>query len=436
MGSLLSSSEDNNTRLQNGDETAKKTEIAHINVEASNSIVVINLSTTSRSEEAQTLFNCNFQDNNNCINVVGEGNSVVTKDCALPLQKHSPQSVKRLPNWCEKSPEPTASEHLCPSTQLFKRESLSFGVQVKKCPDNKHFRLLLRTYRKNTNHLHYLRDKGSYEELEKQVEKIEVTEGGAELKVFMLVERSITLCYRKELQKCQEILLQALKLIPHSKPSAESFLIALCQLYLGSLHRREGKLDLAERCVQVALQQLEFLPLCELRALAVYERGSILGRKADEHSHSARGGNGKYGSKLAETTENDLKQSVRIFLELIVEDKDLYMRKHIFALCKIAITKLKCDSTTERNSRISDACIRDARNCIKTVQRKYGVQIPPAAQIQLHVAKSDYNFRMGKYRKAQKFAGRALDAAEILNMNLELSRIRDRLDAIQLLTKQ
>ena len=290
------------------------------------------------------------------------------------------------------------------------------------CCDDKEFQTFLTKYREMTNDLHYLRDYGLYKELNNKI-KLGLKKEDAAARVVCLVEKSINLGHRKKLLQSEEVLKKALQQIPQSNASVASALTALCNLELASIRRRKNNYDAALMYINTAVQRMESLPKSEVYAYVIYERGSILTLKAGSND-------AEDSCKIAEAAEGDLKQIISIFVEFESVIENLYVRKHIFALCKLAIGKLKCETSVDRNSLITDAAIRDAWNCIQRVTTKYRHQIPPAAEIQLKIAQSDYYYRLGKYEKAKMFATSAMVLANELSMKLELSRIQNRLEAI------
>lgn len=348
-------------------------------------------------------FHSTFNGVNEGTIVTGEKNKICMRDCHECTQKSHATADEENASSCERN-----------------RNFLLHSQMP--CSDGKEFRSILMKYRSRTNELHFLRDYGRYELLNEKITELIGKEDVVD-KVICLVETSITLSHRKKLVESQRALEEALELIPQSNASVASVLTALCHLELASVNRRDDELDRALRFIDIALQLIQTLPISELNAYVIYERGSILALLA------SKGTTEDNGLTLDKTSEDHLRQVVSI-CETPNVKQGLYVRKHIFALCKLAIRKLKCESTDDHNNTVTDVCIRDAWNSIKTVAKIHKHQTPPAAQIQLKIAESDYYYRIGRYKKSKKCSSDAMIMANKLLMKLELSRIQRRLDTI------
>ena len=109
-------------------------------------------------------------------------------------------------------------------------------------------------------------------------------------------------------------------------------------------------------------------------------------------------------------------------------DREVYVRKQNFAVCKMALIDLRCESSVSRRKSISLKSIEEAKKSLDTLQSDYYSQREvQSAKIQRLIAKVDFNYRLEKYEEAEKVGQEALKMAKKLEYNLDVIPLEERL---------
>ena len=131
----------------------------------------------------------------------------------------------------------------------------------------------------------------------------------------------------------------------------------------------------------------------------------------------------------------NLEMCIDVCRKVELQDKDLYVKKHHFALIKIAMLLLDCRTEAARDRVLSEEFIIKGQECLCTLKTKYWSEIPEGVKIQFNLASSDLEYRRGCYSEAGKFASLAKERAIELGFNTEISHAQDRLDHMRAINR-
>ena len=231
-------------------------------------------------------------------------------------------------------------------------------------------------------------------------------------------------CYRNDLERSLQLIDEAFKLMPQA--TNVDLLAGRGYGYRAGVKRRQGNLGEADRDVQRALQNNLSCQTNIDTSFLVYEKASVLldfiGRTPQRSCQ-----------QVNEALLN-LEKCIDVCREVELQDKDLYVKKHHFALIKIAMLLLDCRTEAARGRVLSEEFIIKGQECLYTLKTKYWSEIPEGVKVQFNLASSDLEYRRGCYLEAEKFASLAKERAIELGFNTEISHAQDRLDHMRAFT--
>ena len=109
-------------------------------------------------------------------------------------------------------------------------------------------------------------------------------------------------------------------------------------------------------------------------------------------------------------------------------EEQVYVRKQHFAVCKMAMIDLRCETSASRRRSIPPKSIQEARKSLETLQTDYySTKEVQSAKIQRLIAMVDFNYRLENYDEAEKYAQEALNMAKELEFNLDVMPLEERL---------
>ena len=316
-----------------------------------------------------------------------------------------------------------SSRSTTPSTDEDARNSCT----LKELPlesESSSFQQALQVYRSCITPLHPLREDGDWNEFERAAEKLlEEAAGDLTRRIIISLEKSVVLSIKKELERSEEMITSVASEISQTSGSIRLLLEVLSKCYMAGTYRRRKMLGNAEECLKIAKKVASGFPPCLAIAILMYEEGSwqrdfasLLTGSRNEHAFV----------KAKEKAKRLMQCCVDLCCRL--DHEQIYVRKQHFAVCKMALIDLRCESSASRRKTISVKSIEEAKKSLETLQSKYYSQREvQGAKIQRLIAEVDFNYRLEKYEEAEKFGQEALKMAKKLEFNLDVMPLEERL---------
>jgi len=272
--------------------------------------------------------------------------------------------------------------------------------------------------------LHPLRDSGNWKVFNSVADDIIKAKPGAlAIELLMAIEKSVVVSYQNDLEKAEAMVLEALDTLKKTKVEMSNFLVTMAHLHLTGFYRRLNKHGKAKASLAIAEQSFRNGNSRFVKALIFYEMASNLTKYVSSIplDRSAR-------EKYVEQAKNYMKQCIDLCIELAT-DGNVYIKKHLFGLIKLALLDLNCRTKAARSQITCTRSIEEAKNCLKTVE-KFEEEMKEGQKIQFLVAQCDLNFRQKNLQAALRHAHRALDLAEGHGFSLEVTAIKERQEDI------
>lgn len=338
----------------------------------------------------------------------GRGTKRKQSKIRFPQRKHRPD-----PNFCSKRGSSESEEEIfrCNSPKIFPAAS---GDSKQKTTE---FYGVL-------NKIHPLRDSGNWKAFNSVADGlIKVKAGDLDFELLMLIEKSVVVSYQNDLETAEAMVLEALEKLNKTKMKMHmsNFLVTMAHLHLTGFYRRQNKHGKAESSIAIAEQNSRNGSSRFLRALIFYEMASNLTKFVSSIplDRSAREG-------YVERAKDYMKQCIDLCIKL--DAGSVYIKKHHFGLVKLALLDLNCRTKAARIT--GPRSIKEAKNCLKTVEEKFEDEMKEGQKIQFLVALCDLNYREGNLQAALVHAHGALDLAKDHGFNLEIAAIEERQDEI------
>ena len=274
--------------------------------------------------------------------------------------------------------------------------------------------------------LHPLRDSGNWKDFNSVADgMIKAKQEDLEFELLMWIEKSVVVSYQNDLEKAEEMVLEALESLkkPKEEMQMSNFLVTMAHLHLTGFYRRQNRPGKAEESIAIAEQHSRNGNSRFLKALIFYEMASNLTKYVSliPLDRSAR-------DEYVERAKNYMKQCIDLCIEL--DDGNVYIKKHHFGLVKLALLDLNCRTKAARSQIICPRSVEEAKNCLKTVEEKFENEMKEGQKIQFLVAQCDLNYRQDNLTAALENAHRAFDLAEDNGFSLEIPAIKERQDDI------
>ena len=301
------------------------------------------------------------------------------------------------------------------------------------CTDKNTMKRLQQTVHTVTNEIYPLRDNGRWVEFHKVVDKklqLAKEEKDYEVETFMMIEKATALSYQGESDEALKMLKQARNmLLERQNLVLWKFLLVLLHCQLAAIYRRSNKLEKAYDALRIAKENVQFVPFDLTKAYVLYEMANL--SLQSSYLCSSRDKRDDY----IERAKTEFQECFSLCERS--EEEGVYIRRHHFCLVKKALLNLFCETTEARNQvQVSEACIREAGDCITRMQQHYSGQMGASTAILLLAAKCDYHHRRGDHGKAENFAQQALLQAKNLGFQLEFEKLRDRCQHMSFLKQQ
>lgn len=302
------------------------------------------------------------------------------------------------------------------------------------CIDRNAMQWLEKFYR-ITNEIYPLRDNGRWEDFYEKVNTGILSanrNGQSEVEIFLMIEKSTALSYQGKNGESKTMVKQAKDMIFRPGLNMQEFLIALAHCQLAALYRRESKFDKSNNALSIAERNVEVLPSDLARVYVIYEKASNC---YIQHSHDLSKSKQDRDS-LAERAKREFKNCIDMCERMLSSEKDIYLRRHHFCYVKLAILNLDCVTTEARNQPVSDACIREAGDCITRMRQRYSGEMGESTIMLLHTAETGHFHRLGDYGSAEISARQALQKAVVRGFQLQVEELQDNLKHMQSLSKK
>lgn len=286
------------------------------------------------------------------------------------------------------------------------------------------FQQALQVFRSCITPLHPLRDNGHWNEFERASEKL-LKEAAGDLtrRIIIRLEKSTVLSIKKELERSEEMINSVASEISQTNGSVRLLLEVLSKCYMAGTYRRRKMLGNAQECLKIAKKVASGFPPCLAVAILLYEEGSW----QRDFASLLTGSRTEPAFAKAKEKAKELMQCC-IDLCCRLDREQVYVRKQHFAVCKMALIDLRCESSASRRKSIPLKSIEEARKSLETLQSDYYSQREvQGAKIQRLIAKGDFNYRLEKYEEAEKFGQEALKMAKQLEFNLDVMPLEERL---------
>ena len=272
--------------------------------------------------------------------------------------------------------------------------------------------------------LHPLRDDGRWTDFDRLAQKILDQAGGnLTCQIIISLEKSLPLSYQNRLEKSENLLNEVVEKIAQTRGSVRPLLEMLLKCYLAAVYRRRNMLDKTIECLDEAKKISYRFPPCLAIAILLYEEGSYKRDFAAMLSGAQK--------KNAIREAKDLLQSCPD-LCCRLDGEDVYARKQHFAVSKIAIINLQCETRGSRKEKIPSANVEQALQNLQTLRSDcYGKKEAKTAKIQRLKAEVDMYYRIEKLPKAEKRALKALKLVDSLEFYLERKPLQERLEDIR-----
>lgn len=269
------------------------------------------------------------------------------------------------------------------------------------------------------------RDNAKWEEFEQFAASLLLEFRDVDTQITIKLEQSVAACYRNELERSLELIAESFELMPQA---TNVYLLAGRGYgYRAGVKRRQGNLGAADADVQLALQSNRSCQTNLDRSFIVYEKASVL---LDFIGRTTQRSPQQVNEAL-----RDLERCIDVCLKVESQGSDFYVKKHHFALIKIAMLLLDCRTEAARDRVLSEEFIAKGQECLDTLKTKYWSEIPEGVKIQFFLASSDLEYRKGNYSEAERFANLAKNGAGELGFNTEISHAQERLDHVCVITR-
>ena len=273
--------------------------------------------------------------------------------------------------------------------------------------------------------LQSLRDNAKWNDFDKFSNQLLLQFPDIDTQITIKLEQSVAACYRNDLDGSLQIIDESFKLMPQA--TNVQLLAGRGHGYRAGVLRRLRSLGQAEHYVQLAEQNNLACHTNLDTSFIVYERASVLldfiGRTSQRSP-----------KQVSEALRN-LEKCIDVCRRVERQDSELYVKKHHFALIKIAMLLLDCRTDAARKRVLREESIAKGQECLNTLKTKYWSEIPEGVKIQFNLASSDLEYRRGNYTEAERFASLAKDRAVELGFNTEISHAQERLNHTRALTR-
>ena len=282
----------------------------------------------------------------------------------------------------------------------------------------------LRLFNFCSKRLHPLRDDGRWTDFDRVAQKLLDQAGGnLTCQIIITLEKSLPLSYQNRLEESENLLNKAIKKIAQTRGSVRPLLEMLSKCYLAANYRRRKMLRKTVKCLDEAKKISSRFPPCLAIAILRYEEGSY---------------KQEFAAMLSGTQKKNAIREAKEFMKSCadlcsgLDSQDLYARKQHFAVSKIAIMNLQCETRGSRKKKIPTTNYEEALQSLETLRSDcYCKKEAKTAKIQRLKAEVDMYYRIENFPEAEKRALEALELVDSLEFYLERKPLQERLEDIR-----
>ena len=272
--------------------------------------------------------------------------------------------------------------------------------------------------------LHPLRDDGRWTDFDWVAQTLLDQAGGnLTYQIIITLEKSLPLSYQNRLEESENLLNEAVEKIAQTRGSVRPLLEMLSKCYLAANYRRRKMLGKTVECLDEAKKISSRFPPCLAIAILRYEEGSY----KQEFAAMLSGAQKKNAIREA-------KEFMKSCADLCrgLDSQDLYARKQHFAVSKIAIMNLQCETRGSRKEKIPTTNYEEALQSLETLRSDcYCKKEAKTAKIQRLKAEVDMYYRIENFPEAENRALEALKLVDSLEFYLERKPLQERLEDIR-----
>ncbi|PFX22187.1 hypothetical protein AWC38_SpisGene13304 [Stylophora pistillata] len=236
---------------------------------------------------------------------------------------------------------------------------------------------------------------------------------------------SVAECYQNQLESSLQMIDEALNMIDSAKN--QELLRGRGYGYIAGVKRRQRNLGEAMRYVDLA-EQINHTCHTHLDTSFIdYERAGVL--LEFNRPTACR----------SQQQENEAVRNLETCIDVCTKletESNLYVKKHHFALIKMAMLLLDCRTEAARERVVSDNAIAKGQQCLNRLKTEYWSLIAEGVKVQFNLVSSDLQYRKGNYSEAERYANCAKDLATEMGFNTEIHHAQERLNHIRALTWQ
>lgn len=282
----------------------------------------------------------------------------------------------------------------------------------------------LRLFNYYSKRLHPLRDNGQWTDFDCVAQKLLDQAGGnLTCQIIISLEKSLPLSYQNRLEESENLLNEAVEKIAQTRGSVRPLLEMVSKCYLAAIYRRRKMLGKTVECLHEAKKISSRFPPCLAIAILLYEEGSY---KRD------------FAAMLSGVQKKNAIGEAKEFMQSCadlccgLDGEDVYARKQHFAVSKIAIMSLQCETSGSRKEKIPTTNVKQALQSMQTLRSDcYCKKEVKTAKIQRLKVEVDMYYRIENFPEAEKRALEALELVDTLECYLERKPFQDRLEDIR-----
>ena len=313
------------------------------------------------------------------------------------------------------------------STSSSDEESSNVSTFKELTPESEsdvNFKQGLRLFNYFSKRLHPLRDDGQWTDFDCVAQKLLDQAGGnLTCQIIIFLEKSLPLSYQNRLEESENLLNEAVEKIAQTRGSVRPLLEMLSKCYLAAIYRRRKMLGKTVEFLGEAKKISYRFPPCLAIAILLYEEGSY---KRD------------FAAMLSGVQKKNAIREAKYFMQSCadlccgLDGEDVYARKQHFAVSKIAIMNLQCETSGSRKEKIPTTNVKQALQSMQTLRSDcYCKKEVKTAKIQRLKAEVDMYYRIDNFPEAEKTALEALELVDTLKCYLERKPFQDRLEDIR-----
>jgi len=276
----------------------------------------------------------------------------------------------------------------------------------------------LRAYRANAK----------WEDFEKLASDLLLKFTDSDTQTAIKLEKSMKVYYQNQSDRALQLIDEAFNFVLEAKNP--QLMAARGYTYKAIILRRQGSLGEAEKCLNLAGQNIAACQTSLEASLVGYGRAKLLMAFIGRTPHRSL--------KQVNEALSILEKCIDVCLHVETENSYLYAMKYlvIVALIVMTLLLLDCDSDAARKRTVSKEFIEKAEWCLDRLRNKYCSEMTLVDRSSFYLGISDLEYRRSNYAEAEEFARLAKDKAVEMGLNLEACKAQERLDFLRAITRR